>query len=548
MRDLRINRFYKKIYQSYKDKALSYEASKSAGHMEYQTNHEQLSKRGFKISNEQELVRAIEAAQIVFLGDFHTFDQSTKNLERILKVLLNTPQVLVLGMELIHKKHQKHIDHFISGSITEMELLESIEYCESWKFPWNHYRILFEFAKNNKIKILALNSEGSLIQRDHQASEVLYSFIQKNPFSKILVLFGELHIVPNKLPSILTSLFIKKAPKKLILHQNLDEAYWKLQKMNSDAQIIKFNKEEFSLQTSPPWIKYESMIYWYEHLVEDPDFDIHEYVIETGSKLFSDEVDDNFLFLINQILNSLNLKYPSALFSEFNLYDHDNINYVIEILNTIRPKTVTDFYKTLILKGDLFKIPGRSDYYCSSYSINRLAYLAGTHIFNIIRLEKQKESIYKKLNSSRFLRFGHFLGQSILSYLSSKIINPYRKCALYQDFIKMSDSEPVYQLCLDLIEKPESLRQILNACENLPLIQGKGQKKYADHTIHKLAKDLGHFYGEILYLKLNLRQIKDFNKIVDRILSRKFTPKEFLNINQKILDGVDYKKTKKRFF
>ena len=29
------------------------------------------------------------------------------------------------------------------------------------------------------------------------------------------------------------------------------------------------------------------MIYWYENLCDDPDFDIHEYIIENGKKIFA---------------------------------------------------------------------------------------------------------------------------------------------------------------------------------------------------------------------------------------------------------------------
>ena len=79
-------------------------------------------------------------------------------------------------------------------------------------------------------------------------------------------------------------------------------------------RIIKFNSSEFSLQSAPPWLKYESMLYWYEHLVEDPDFDIHNYIIETGKKVFNHEVQDNFFDLVKLILSSLNIKQDEKKF------------------------------------------------------------------------------------------------------------------------------------------------------------------------------------------------------------------------------------------
>ena len=50
--------------------------------------------------------------------------------------------------------------------------------------------------------------------------------------------------------------------------------------------IVSFSQNEFCIVSAPPWVKYESMVYWYENLCDDPDFDIHEYIIENGKKIF----------------------------------------------------------------------------------------------------------------------------------------------------------------------------------------------------------------------------------------------------------------------
>ena len=66
-------------------------------------------------------------------------------------------------------------------------------------------------------------------------------------------------------------------------------------------KVLKFNKREYILLTSAPWLKYESQIYWYEHLSEDPEFDIHEYIIENGALNFSENVPENFYFLCQHL-------------------------------------------------------------------------------------------------------------------------------------------------------------------------------------------------------------------------------------------------------
>src|SRR5690606_20392228 len=130
-------------------------------------DQEKLGKRKFEAVPLAELFDRIDRSRVVYLGDFHTFDQSSRTLERLLRHMLsNKGHPLALGMEMIHEKDQLALDSFIQGVITEQEFLESINYRESWRFPWRHYRPFFELARTKKLEIIALNSQGSLSKRD----------------------------------------------------------------------------------------------------------------------------------------------------------------------------------------------------------------------------------------------------------------------------------------------------------------------------------------------------------------------------------------------
>ena len=249
----------------------------------YRSAQKRYAKRKFNYSNLDELIKNISQSQVVYLGDFHTFDQSSRNLKRLILHLLEEKQTFSLGVELIHTKHQQFIDAFLDHHITEKEFLEMVEYDESWKFPWKYYAPFFETAKKNRLRVLALNSYGNLSERDSHAASIISDHLKKNPDERLLILFGELHLLPNKLPQ-----KVKKPMKSFprfrqtIIHQNIDDVFWSKHYENEGSieQIIKFNEDEFSLQTSPPWIKYESMIHWYESVYDDPEFFIHDYVID----------------------------------------------------------------------------------------------------------------------------------------------------------------------------------------------------------------------------------------------------------------------------
>ena len=72
-------------------------------------------------------------------------------------------------MEIVHQKNQEEITRYLNGTITELEFLEGINYHESWRFPWNHYKTFFDLAKKKNFEIIALNSEGTLKERDEIA-------------------------------------------------------------------------------------------------------------------------------------------------------------------------------------------------------------------------------------------------------------------------------------------------------------------------------------------------------------------------------------------
>ena len=276
-------KYHLSIYQYLKNKAKSYEGEISKELKSFQKNQFKLSKRNFCISNFNELKKSINQSRIIYLGDFHTFDQNSKNLERLIKILLKTKKEIILGVELVMQENQIYIDEYLKSNITEKEFLELIQYHDSWRFPWPQYKIFFDMARDNNFSIVALNSTGTLVQRDQKAAKIISHFVNNNENVKMLVLFGELHIAPNKIPHEV-NIFSKKKIKQTIVHQNLDNVYWELHKSAFDqklkSHVVKFEADEYSLQTAPPWVKYESMIYWYEHLLEDPEFDIHANGIE----------------------------------------------------------------------------------------------------------------------------------------------------------------------------------------------------------------------------------------------------------------------------
>lgn len=533
---------HKSIYQYLKDKAQGLEGKPSAQLLTYQKDQHKSSKRNFSESTIKELNDSIEDSDIIYLGDFHTFDQSTRNLERLIRILTTKKYEFAIALEFVHIKHQKFINFFLRGHITELEFLESINYKESWRFPWTYYRKFFEIARDNSIPIIALNTEGSLKSRDHKAAQVISKFHKDNLGKKILVLFGEYHIVNNKLPDRVLKA-TNKSVIQTIVHQNLDEVYWNLYKSGrlKKDKIVKFNKREYALVTSAPWLKYESQIYWYEHLSEDPEFDIHEYIIETGALNFSDNVPDNFAYICEEFIKAYKIKIKKDEIDDFHLYDHIKLDQVTTKLHNLKDTRLENFFNRLIRRGRSFKLAKNNSYFCPNYSINRVSYLAGIHIHHL-KLKQQKFNQFKFLkDNDREAIFVYYLFQCMSGYFSSKLINPYRKCDLYGDYkktIRSKKTKPqkkaLYKVGLKLTDSDSPINEHIKGIHLL--------------GIYNLGRMLGHMYADILFEQFFVQEKGEFKEALKIVYGHDFSNKSFNYLKELIFKDLDYKNLHKRMF
>jgi hypothetical protein len=535
-----LNKLQKNLFDYMKDKALSYESEPSEQLKKYSADQKKFSKREFFLSSLSELIKTIEKSDIVYLGDFHTFDQSSRNMERLLRTLINTKKNnLTLGVEFVHTHNQNFIDQYLNNFISEHEFLESIEYRESWHFPWNHYRFFFQMAKKHNLQIIALNSIGELQARDHLAAEKIDIHFDLFPETTLLILFGELHIVPDKLPALVT----KKKPLlvQTIIHQNLDEVFWKLKEDQRDNQIIKYNDLEFSIQSSPPWVKYESMIYWYENLLEDPEFEIHEYVMDSGLMTFNSTVFDTFTYITEKLSYTFSLDLSREEIEDFNLYDHSKMDYLLTIIESLPIKSDVILYKKLIGTGKSFKIPGKQIYYCSNYSINRISYLSGLHLQNIVRRKSRQEKSASTKESATI----RLIYQFIIAYFSSKVINPYRKCDLYQDLLKESMAvTTTLQLKKDIILSLAIIDQQLSKGESLKEIL----KNQSNFQIYRSARLVSYFLGDVLFDNFYKDENKKLKPLLKVIFECPDDEIKYDHFKWAVLPLNHYKSLKKRFF
>lgn len=115
-----------------------------------------------KTTTLDEVLSRREAQRVVYVGETHA-SLSDHDLQlQVLKSMHRQGGKLVVGVEWFQRRFQPVLDRYIAAEIDEPGLLREGEYFERWGFDYRLYREILQFARNNGIRVLALNAEREL--------------------------------------------------------------------------------------------------------------------------------------------------------------------------------------------------------------------------------------------------------------------------------------------------------------------------------------------------------------------------------------------------
>src|SRR5690606_3256666 len=111
--------------------------------------------------------RALAQARVVIGADFHAYSQSQRAHVRMLRDLVRRDSV-VLALECLSHEHEKLAADFLAGKISEARFLSECGWEENWGFPWEHYRPLFELARDRGFAVRGIGrpKASGLVARD----------------------------------------------------------------------------------------------------------------------------------------------------------------------------------------------------------------------------------------------------------------------------------------------------------------------------------------------------------------------------------------------
>ncbi len=119
---------------------------------------------GGKISFES-LLDVLSAARVVYVGESHNNADDHRVELRVLEGLYEKNPSLALALEMFPRDEQPVLDQWSQGLLSEDQFIRASHWEDVWGYSYALYRDLLDFAREKKIRIIALNAPGAVVKK-----------------------------------------------------------------------------------------------------------------------------------------------------------------------------------------------------------------------------------------------------------------------------------------------------------------------------------------------------------------------------------------------
>jgi uncharacterized iron-regulated protein len=119
---------------------------------------------GGQATTMEALLERAHQAGIVLLGESHDSHEHHRWQLQVITALHSRHPELVIALEMFPRRVQPALDRWVAGEIDEAEFLRASEWRQVWSFDPALYLPIFHFARMNRIPLVAINVDRSLVQ------------------------------------------------------------------------------------------------------------------------------------------------------------------------------------------------------------------------------------------------------------------------------------------------------------------------------------------------------------------------------------------------
>ena len=100
--------------------------------------------------------------RVLCVGEQHTRFEHHLNQLLLIRKLVEAGHPVVVGMEMFQQPYQAALDDYLAGRSDEAKFLSESHYFEKWRYDYNLYKPILDYAKAQGLPVLALNIEGKV--------------------------------------------------------------------------------------------------------------------------------------------------------------------------------------------------------------------------------------------------------------------------------------------------------------------------------------------------------------------------------------------------
>jgi uncharacterized iron-regulated protein len=121
--------------------------------------------------------------RIILVGEHHSNKKHHEAQRDVIRTLKEGGMQVAIGLEMFRSDSQQALDRWINGDIGE-EKFQQIYY-DNWNYPWSAYRMIFDYARKEKIPLIGLNVSRNITRQVSQHGFKSLTATQKGKLSDV---------------------------------------------------------------------------------------------------------------------------------------------------------------------------------------------------------------------------------------------------------------------------------------------------------------------------------------------------------------------------
>jgi hypothetical protein len=221
----------------------------------------------------------VAAADLVLSADYHASPRPERTHLRWLSLLARRGRPPALALEMVSSRHQRVLEAFARGTVSEIEFLRRIRFDSEWGFSWPPYRRLLRRAIRIGSPLLALDHPRrgagvSLQARDRCAAEIVALSLERFPGRPVLAVVGEMHLAKPHLPRAVREACRRRGrrpPRIVTLFHDSEGLFFQLglSRQEGRAPALALGGNRYCLLSSAPWVRLLAHLRWLEQQEEE---------------------------------------------------------------------------------------------------------------------------------------------------------------------------------------------------------------------------------------------------------------------------------------